>query len=197
MTATIEKRFSLEEYHHLTQIGFFTEDDPVELIKGKINYMAAKGTLHTVCCSKLLKQLSSLIKDQAILRCQDPVLLPSNSEPEPDFAIVKYKEDDYLSHHPTVEDIILIIEIADSSIDYDQKVKLELYAEANINDYWIFNLLDYQLECYSNPYQKNSGSFSYSEQKIYLPHQKVSLPKFPELILDLNNIFVEKIIDKE
>lgn len=194
MTIALEKRFSVEEYHRLTEIGFFTEDDRVELIKGKINYMAAKGILHTVVCRKLLKQLSQLLEDEAILQCQDPILLPSGSEPEPDFAIVNLKEDDYLSHHPTVEDIILVIEIADSSLEYDQKVKLELYAEAGINSYWIFNLLDYQLECYSNPYQKKNGTFAYSKQQIYLPQQTISLPNFPELNLDLNKIFVEKTI---
>ena len=174
--------------------SFFTEDDRLELIKGKINYMAAKGILHTVCCSKLLKQLSLLVEDKGIIRCQDPILLPSGSEPEPDFVIVNLKEDYYLSHHPTVEDLILLIEIADSSLEYDQQVKLELYAEAGINYYWIFNLLDYQLECYSNPYQKNNGTFAYSKQQIYLPKENISLPNFPELTLDLNKIFVEKTI---
>ncbi len=190
MTVAIEKRFSSAEYHHLTEIGFFSEDDHIELIKGKINYMAAKGTFHTVCCSRLNKNLSLLLENVAIVRCQDPILLPSGSEPEPDFAIVNFKDDDYLSHHPTVEDIILVIEIADSSIEYDQKVKLELYAEANLNYYWIFNLLDFQLESYSNPYQKHNGKFAYSQQQIYLPHQTISLPKFPELILDLSKVFV-------
>ena len=189
MSITLEKKFSIEEYHRLIEIGFFTEDDRVELIRGKINYMAAKGTLHTVCCSKLLKQLSIIANGKIIIRCQDPILLPSGSEPEPDFAIVNFQEDYYLSHHPTPKDIILVIEIADSSIEYDQKVKLELYAEASINYYWIFNLLDYQLECYSNPYQKNNGSFAYSQQQIYLSNQTVSLPSFSDLSLDLSKIF--------
>lgn len=192
MNLALEKKFTIEEYHRLTEIGFFHEDDRVELIKGKINNMAAKGKLHAVVCSKLVNQLSQLIEDKGIVRCQDPILLPSGSEPEPDFAIASFQEDYYLSHHPTPEDIILVMEISDSSIEYDQNVKLELYAEANINDYWIFNLLDYQLECYSNPYQKNDGSFSYSQQHIYLPNQTLSLSNFPELILDLSKIFVKK-----
>ncbi|RMG14748.1 MAG: Uma2 family endonuclease, partial [Cyanobacteria bacterium J055] len=176
MTQTAVKKFSLEEYHRLAEIGFFQEDDRIELIRGEIVKMVAKGTAHVFCCRNLIKELSLLIEDRAILQCQDPITLPNNSEPEPDFTIARPREDRYLSHHPYPEDIILVIEISDSSLEYDRAVKLPLYAEAGIPHYWIVNLLELQLEAYSNPYQKVRGDFDYSQRQILLPNSSIALP---------------------
>jgi Uma2 family endonuclease len=183
------KRFTLDEYHRLIDSGFFAENERIELIRGEIIEMIAKETAHSFCCTRLNKELISILSRQAILRCQDPILLSSNSEPEPDFAIVRIRDDNYLSSHPTPQDVLLLIEIADSSINYDRTVKLPLYAEAGIEDYWIFNLQDKQLETYSNPYQKINDGFDYSQKHIYLPDRTVTLPKFTNLNLDLSKVF--------
>ncbi|GFE70954.1 Uma2 family endonuclease [Chroococcus sp. FPU101] len=184
-----KKYFSVLEFHRLFDLGFFGEDERVELIQGEIIEMAAKGTRHVVCCTRLNKYLSSLLTGQAVLRCQDPISLSSNSEPEPDFTIAKLKDDDYLSGHPTPENILLVIEIADSTLTYDQKVKIPLYAESGIKHYWIFNLLDNQLETYSQPYQKALDQFDYRQKIVYLPNQTVTLPELTNLVLDLSQIF--------
>ncbi len=189
MTITTAKRFTLDEYHRLADLGFFTEDDRIELIRGEIIQMAAKGTPHTTCCSNLLEELATLVVGLAKIRCQDPIVILSNSEPEPDFAIVKKRADNYLSGHPTASDILLIIEIADSTLKYDREIKLPLYAEAGISDYWLFNLVNNHLEAYSKPYQELQGSFGYSVKQIVLPNQSIPLPCFPELSLDLSKIF--------
>jgi Uma2 family endonuclease len=186
------KRFTLEEYHKLTEIGFFHEDDRIELIRGEIIEMAAKGTAHETCISKLLRELVRLLGDAATLRCQSPILLLNNSEPEPDFAIVKNKPDDYLSAHPIPNDVLLIIEISDSTLNYDREVKLSLYAEAGISDYWIFNLFDNQLEAHSEPFQNSQGNFGYQNRRIVLPNQAIALPPFPDLSLDLSRVFPPK-----
>lgn len=189
MTQTAVKRFSLGEYHRLAEMGFFQEDDRVELIHGEIVKMVAKGTAHVFCCQRLIKNLSQLIDDRAILRCQDPITLPNNSEPEPDFTIARPREDNYLSHHPYPEDIIWVIEIADSSLEYDRTIKLPLYAEARIPQYWIFNLPESQLEVHSQPYQKVQGGFDYSHRQILLPNSIVTLPELGDRTLDLSQIF--------
>ncbi|OKH39087.1 hypothetical protein NIES2119_08125 [[Phormidium ambiguum] IAM M-71] len=186
------KRFTLEEYHKLTEIGFFNEDDRIELIRGEIIEMAAKGTAHETCISKLLRQLVRLLGDVATLRCQSPIVLPNNSEPEPDFAIVRNTPDDYLSAHPAPSDVLLIIEISDSTLNYDREVKLSLYAEAGISDYWIFNLFDNQLEAHSEPFQNSQGNFGYQNRRIVLPNQVIALPGFPDLSLDLSRVFPPK-----
>jgi len=189
MTLTVAKRFTIDEYHRLAELGFLTENDRVELIRGEIIQMAAKGTRHTTCCSNLIEELALLLAGRAKLRCQDPIVLPSNSEPEPDFTILRKRADNYLSSHPTPPDILLVIEIADSTLKYDQEIKVPLYAEAGISDYWIFNLVDNHLEAYSEPYQELQGNFGYSLRRIFLPNKVVALPYFSDLSLDLSKVF--------
>jgi len=189
MTIATAKRFTLAEYHRLTEIGFFAEDDRIELIRGEIIQMAAKGTAHELCLTRLIRELINLLGDRAILRVQSPIVLPSGSEPEPDFTIVQNRDDDYLSSHPDPAEVLLVIEIADSSLSYDREVKLPVYAESGISDYWLFNLPENCLEAYSQPYHNLPVSFGYSLKRIVLPNQAIALPCFPELSLDLAKIF--------
>jgi Uma2 family endonuclease len=170
------KRFSIEEYHQLLEIGFFKEDDRIELVRGDLIQMAVKGTKHIFCCQELSGMLHDLIARQAISRRQSPIVLASGSEPEPDFAIVRLSPDRYRSRKPEAEDILLLIEVADSSLDYDRTTKGSLYAEAEIQNYWIFNVLDRQLEVYKNPFQNGKGEFEYGSKQIYQLHQTIDLP---------------------
>ncbi|MEG4343203.1 Uma2 family endonuclease [Microcoleus sp. A003_D6] len=188
MSATA-KRFTTAEYHRLTELGFFAEDDRLELIKGELVNIAAKSTAHSVCETRLERELFKLLGERATLRGQQPIILPDDSEPEPDRAIVQNRPDDYLSSHPCPADILLLIEIADSSLSYDKQVKLPLYAEAGISDYWIFNLLETCLECYSEPYQNSQGKFGYRVKRIFLPNESVNLPYLHDLALDLSRVF--------
>lgn len=189
MTSTTAKRFTIEDYHRLTELGFFSEDDRVELIRGEIMQMAAKGTAHTNCCRDLLEELAGLVTGRAKLQCQDPIILSPNSEPEPDFAILRKRADNYRFSLPQAEDVYFVIEIADSTLKYDREVKMLLYAEAGISDYWLFNLIDNHLETYSQPYHKGRNSFGYSLKRIILPDQTIELPYFPDLILNLAKVF--------
>ncbi|MEM7717321.1 MAG: Uma2 family endonuclease [Cyanobacteria bacterium P01_A01_bin.68] len=190
MTAITPKRFTIDEYHRLIELGFFTEHDHIELIRGELIQMVSKGTPHTVCGSILCRQLDRILGDRAVIRGQDPITLPNNSEPEPDVVVAFGKDEDYLAHHPYPEDILLVIEISDSTFTYDQKQKLEIYAEAGINHYWIVNLNARQLECYQKPLRNSEGSFLYQNKQIYLPEQSISILEFDDAILDLNRIFV-------
>jgi Uma2 family endonuclease len=128
MAAPTLKRFTLTEYHRLAELGFLGEDDRVELIHGQIVEMAAKGTAHEVCITRLLRELPKLVGDRATLRSQSPLILSQDNEPEPDFTIVQNRADDYLSSHPEPADVLLVIEISDSCLSYDQEFKLPLYA---------------------------------------------------------------------
>ncbi len=184
------KKFNLSEYHRLTEIGFFTPNERLELIKGDLIKMAAKTTRHTVCLSRLLKQVAILaIDERAIIRMQDPITLGNDSEPEPDLVIAKIKEDDYLSYHPTSDDIILVIEISDSSLRYDQDVKLPLYAQYQIPHYWIVNVIDNCLETYSHPFQDKQGKYKYRHHAILTDNETVTVPNFPDISLNLTLIF--------
>jgi Uma2 family endonuclease len=192
MTITTAKRFTIAEYDRLAELGFLSEDDRVELIRGEIIPMVSKGKPHSVCETRLERELFKLVGERATLRGQQPIIIPDYSEPEPDRVIVKNRPDDYLSNHPTPDDILLLIEIADSSLKYDQEVKLPLYAEAGIADYWIFNLVENHLECYSEPLHDFQGKFGYRRKLIYLSNELVYLPCFPDLVLDLSKVFPQK-----
>lgn len=189
MTQVTTKRFTLAEYHRLIELGFLTEDDRVELIRGELVQMAAKGTPHSVCNTKLVRELDRLVGDRAVVRGQEPIILPTDSEPEPDVAIVKGQPDDYLSNHPYPNDILLVIEVSDSTLEYDQTVKLSLYAQDQIQDYWIINIIANQLEQYSQPYQDTQGNFGYRMKQIALRNETVTIPGLPDLLLNLNLVF--------
>ncbi|MEM7717322.1 MAG: Uma2 family endonuclease [Cyanobacteria bacterium P01_A01_bin.68] len=187
------RHFTLLEYHRLIELGFFHEDERVELIRGELVQMVAKGIAHTTCCRNLLRELSQLVIGKAELQCQDPINLPSGSEPEPDFTIIRSPSGKYLSAHPTPKDIFLVIEIADSSLDYDRGVKIPLYAEAEIPQYWIFNVVANQLEAYSEPFQDAQNNFGYRFKRIFLANQSVELPLESLPVLDLNSIFPHQV----
>ncbi|EGK83836.1 Uma2 family endonuclease [Microcoleus vaginatus PCC 9802] len=189
MTAVTAKRFSIAEYHRLGELGFFAPDERVELIRGEIIIMAAKGRLHSFCNSLLVQELIILLARRALVRAQEPITLTDDSEPEPDVVIARNRSDNYLSSHPQPADILLVIEVSDSTLKYDRRTKLSLYAETGISNYWIFNLVARHLEMHSEPYQKQNGSYSYQLQRVVLPNQTVVIPGFPELSLDLSSVF--------
>lgn len=192
MSIAQTKRFTLDEYHRLTELGFFYEDNHIELINGEIIEMAAKGTAHETCLRNLLRELPKIIGDRATLQSQAPIALPPNSEPEPDFAILQNRDDNYLSGHPQPADVLLVMEVSDSSLGYDQDVKIPLYAKAGITNYWIFNLFDNYLESYSEPYQDVPGKYGYLNKRIFLSNQVINFPCFPDLSLDLVRVFPPK-----
>lgn len=189
MNVVTPKRFTIDEYHQLIELGFLKEGDRIELIRGELIQMVAKGTPHTVCSSILCRQLDRLLGDRVVIRGQDPITLQNQSEPEPDIVIARGRDEDYLAHHPYAKDILLVVEIADSTLTYDQTKKLEIYAEAGILNYWIVDLNARQLERYSQPYQNAQGKFNYLSKQISLPNQSVAIPELEDVLLDLSRIF--------
>ncbi len=193
MSIAQAKRFTLDEYHKLAELGFFHEEERIELINGELIQKVGKGKAHETCLRNLLRELPKLIEDRATLQSQAPITLPPKSEPEPDLAIVQNRDDNYLSGHPQPADVLLVMEVSDSSLDYDQDVKIPLYAQAGISNYWIFNLFDNYLESYNEPYQNHQGKYGYLNKRIIFPNQVIALPCFPDLSIDLAKVFSLKV----
>lgn len=189
MITITTKRFTLDEYHRLGELGFFAPDERVELIRGEIILMPTKKTPHSFCNTLLWQELFRLIGDRAYLRVQEPIILPADSEPQPDLVIARNRADNYLSSHPYPADVLLLIEVSDATLNFDKTTKLSLYAEDGISYYWIFNLVDKCLELYSEPYQDMQGKFSYRVKRIALPTEVVTLPCFPDISLELSRVF--------
>ena len=160
--------FSLEEYHWLIEHGFFHEDERVELIQGVLYQMSPKGLRHAACLTKLLRLLPAMIGDRAWIRAQDPItLLESNSEPEPDLVLAAPRESGYLDHHPYPADVLLVVEIAHSSVEYDRRVKVPLFAAAGIVEYWLVNLREDRIEVYREPSGPTAEVAEYRQHTVY------------------------------
>ena len=144
------RRFTVEEYHQLIQKGILQDDDPVELLDGWIVPKMPRNPPHDVTLNKAQKVLLAHLPPGWELRVQSAITTET-SEPEPDFTIVPGPPERYLHHHPKPADVAVVIEVADSSLGRDREEKGKLYARARIPVYWIINLVDRQVEVYSNP----------------------------------------------
>jgi Uma2 family endonuclease len=134
------KRFTVDEYQRMGQVGILSADDRVELIDGEIVVMTPIGPRHGACVARATRALVRAAGDDAIVLPQGSVRLDIYYEPEPDLALLRPRDDFYASRHPGPGDILLIVEIADSSIDYDRNVKTRVYAAAGIPEYWLADL---------------------------------------------------------
>lgn len=144
-------RFTADQYHKLAEIGVLTEDDRVELIDGEIVDMAPIGDRHFGHVNGFTAVFSETFRGRATLHIQNPVRLGLRREPQPDVVLLRRREDHYRSRMPSPEDVLLLVEIADSSLDYDRNTKVPLYAEAGIVEYWLVNLVDDVILVYRDP----------------------------------------------
>jgi Uma2 family endonuclease len=138
MSITIAK-WTIDQYHELIATGMLA-DRSVELLLGDIVEMPPEGMPHAVFCGRTVEYLRKLISSRATVREAHPITLPNDSEPEPDVAIVRAPDTQYLTHHPYPEDIFLLIEYADSTLAKDVNTKQRIYAAAGILEYWVVNL---------------------------------------------------------
>jgi len=151
MTAKrVPYRFSVNDYERLIEVGILTENSNVELIRGEIVSKMPIGDPHIACVNRLTRLLVRAVGDEAITSIQNPIKL-KDSEPEPDVVLLMPRMDDYANGKATLAEILLVIEVADTSLEYDREIKLALYAENGIREFWIVNLIDGCLEVYRQP----------------------------------------------
>jgi Uma2 family endonuclease len=143
--------FTVHEYHQMAQAGILSEDDRVELIEGEIVQMAAIGSRHAACVNRLNQLFSTRVTGRAIVSIQNPVRLSDVSEPQPDLALLRPRPDFYVAAHPAPHDILLVVEVADTSAGIDRAAKMPLYARAGIPEAWLADLQDARLEVHRQP----------------------------------------------
>ena len=188
-TMLLERRkFTLEEYHRLGEMGFLDEDDRVEFMAGDIVEMSPVGKAHNACISRTNRKLVQQLGDRAIVYVQNSVNILGN-EPLPDLALLRPNPTDYADRLATAEDILLIIEVADSSLAYDQEIKVPIYAQAGIEELWIVDLNDDLLWVYRKPSQKG-----YLDIKAHKPGESVTTLAF-DLNLNVTDILGEPLRD--
>ena len=143
-------RLSIEQYHATIQAGILTDDDSVELLEGWLVFKMPKNPPHRATTRLVRTALENILPAGWYVDSQEPITL-SNSEPEPDIVVVRGDTRQYLDRHPGAEDIALIIEVSDTTLQRDRTVKKRIYAGAGISIYWIVNLVEEQVEVYSQP----------------------------------------------
>ncbi len=177
------KRFTTQEYEQIIAAGVIGEDDRLELLEGEIVEMSPIGPSHSGCVLKLTEQLYKLQSPQIMVRVQDPIRLGKFSVPQPDISVVHRRSDYYTKSHPEPEDILLLIEVAESSLSYDRELKLPLYARAGIPEVWIANPLGQVIEVYRSP--EGGG---YRDKRQLRRGDVLTALNIPELNLTVDSI---------
>jgi Uma2 family endonuclease len=150
MSRNLAKRWiTADEYERMGEAGIFPPGARLELIKGEIYEMSPIGSSHAACVKYLSRLLNELFGKDFIVGTQDPIRLDDFSEPQPDVTLLRWRDDFYRSAHPTPADVLLVLEVADTTVETDRKVKVPLYARAGIPEAWLVNIPDETVEIYS------------------------------------------------
>lgn len=185
MTAIPKKLlFTVHDYYKMLEFGILSEDDRVELINGEIIKMAAIGSKHAAYVKRIREMLGEILEKAVIISVQDPIHLDDLSEPEPDIAILKRRTDFYEQAHPEAADVLLLVEVADSSFAFDKKVKVPLYAKAGIPEVWLVDLQALELWVFHTPHK---GKYQFSQ--AFATGDSIDIPVAGKPALDLNLLF--------
>lgn len=178
-------RFSIADYHAMAAAGILGDDDRVELIDGEIIAMPPIGSPHGGRVKRLNGRLSAAVGDRAIVAVQDPIVLGEHSEPEPDLALLRPRADSYTDSHPVAADVLLVIEVADTSLGYDLRTKVPLYARHGVPEVWIIDILHQRALRFADP---APAAGSYRREETLDPTRPVPLPGLPGLAVDLAGV---------
>ena len=181
--AITKRRFSVKEYYLMAEAGILSPRDRVELIDGEIMEKAAIGSHHAGCVTYLNNTLSHMLGRRVIVRVRGPVRLSEYSEPEPDVTLLRPRADFYWDAHPGPEDVMLIVEVSHSTVEYDRDVKTPLYAEAGIPELWLVNLDEDYIDGLSDPV-----GAGYRARRRYVRGERIAPALLPEALLDVSQI---------
>jgi Uma2 family endonuclease len=182
MTPLVKRwRLTVDDYHRMAKAGILHEDDRVELIEGELIEMAAVGSHHFACGNRANRLFSRQAEGRFIVSIQNPIRLSRYSEPEPDVVLLSPRDDDYESALPGPTDILLVIEVADTTLGYDRRVKLPLYAAAGIADMWLVNLPRRSVKVHREP----QGS-RYQQVSVYRRGERVTPLLLPDVAVPVN-----------
>ncbi len=178
------RRFTVDEYYRMGEAGVFAPEERVELIDGEIMSMAPIGTRHMACVARLTRALSRAVLDAALVWPQgNAIVLPPRSAPQPDAALLRPRADDYWDARTRPEDILLVVEVADTTYRYDRRVKLPLYARAGIGEVWIVDLTRTVVEVYRAPAGGDYEVTSRAERG-----QTLTIATLPGVVVDVDQI---------
>ena len=177
------KRFTVSDFQQMVDVGILQEDDRCELLNGEIVKMSSIGQRHASKVNRLAQLFHEIARGTIIVSTQNPIELGPFSQPEPDIGLLRWQDDFYESGHPKAEDVYLLVEVADSTLETDRNIKLPLYAQTGIAEVWIVNLQDNVIEVYRQPIGTN-----YSVTQIFILGQTLTIEALPEITIEVNHI---------
>lgn len=179
----LRRRFTVDEYYRMGQAGILGDDDRVELLEGEIVEMAPLVSRRQATVDRLNWLFSSRVVDRALVSVHAPVCLGEDSEPQPDLMLLRRRADFYESAHPGRDDVLLLVEVSDTSTEYDREVKLPLYARYGVAEVWLVGLEAGTIETYRSPTAQG-----YQEVSHWGPGQHLSSIAFPQLDVAVDDI---------
>ena len=168
--------FNVKEYHRMAEVGLLSSDSCVELIEGEVIEMSAVCSTHAGTVNRSSAFLSRKLGDTVIISVQNPIRLNAFSEPQPDLALLKPRKDFYSTSHPSPEDVLVIVEVSDTSVEYDRDLKLPLYARAGITEAWLMILGKELIDVHSQP-----GNGKYQKVQRLKRGRTLTSPTIPSL----------------
>ncbi len=175
--------YTVEDYYRMAESGILGPEARVELIEGEIVDMPPIGPLDASVVTLVQNRLVAAVGELALVRVQNPVHLDRHNEPEPDVALVRWRADHYRERHPEPAEVLLLVEVADSSRRYDREVKLRLYARFGIPETWLIDLADATLTRFRDP-----GATDYGNAESLELSKRVSLPGLEGPAIDLSGL---------
>jgi Uma2 family endonuclease len=174
--AIVRHKFSADQFEEMVRVGILTKYDRVELIRGEVLEMSPIGDRHAASVDKLTALFATRLSGRAIVRVQGPVRVDDYSVPEPDVTLLKTKPDYYASGKPRPREVLLVIEVSDSTYRHDRRVKIPLYAEDGIAEAWIVDLERQVVEVFRSP-----GPDGYADARTVPPEGALSPAAFPDV----------------
>ena len=170
------RKFTVEEYYRMAEVGILQPNEKVELINGEIIVMSPIGNPHASTVRRIERVMGRAFGDAATISGQNPVRLGNYSDLQPDVAILRYREDDYFGKPPAAEDVLLVIEVSETSLAYDRGTKANMYAIANVPETWVMNLVEDCIESFTQP-----GPNGYANHTIYRRGDRISPSTLPDV----------------
>ena len=177
------RRFTVAEYYAMAEAGVLAYDERVELLDGDVIAMPPINEWHASNVDLFTNTFPAQLYGHAVVRVQNPVRLDDNSEPQPDVMLLSWRDDFYRDGHPGPDDVLLLIEVSDSSVDFDRNEKLSAYAAAGIPEVWIVNRPDRRIESYADP-----AGDEYATVRHYGAGESISPQAFPDVVLQVDQI---------
>lgn len=184
MAVGLKRRlFTVEEYHWMARVGILCEDDRVELIDGEVIEMTPIGRRHASCVAGLVRHFTRALGDDALVWPQNPIRLGERSEPQPDTVLLRPRLDLYSAVEPVATDVLLLIEVSDTTLEYDREIKVPLYAQSAIPEVWLVNLQQNTVTIYLDPTPDG-----YRAARVVRRGDQLAPSAFPDRLLAVSDI---------